>query len=237
MDASAAIRHVYSHHTIDNLIYSHLIKKLYTLTMLFLFCAFYASGQYITVWKTNNPGSSNSNQITIPTVGINYDVAWGEIGNPANNGTAIGSNYFTLTFPSPGTYQVSITPGSGTFSRIAITGLGDAQKLLEVRRLGNIQLESMENAYTGCTNLTITATDIPNLQNVTSMRSMFTQCTSLANVPGINSWNVSSVTDMAAMFLGVSLFNEPIGNWNVSNVTAINQMFAGASSFNQPIGT
>lgn len=56
---------------------------------LLLFCVFFvsfvfplahadASDHFITTWKTNNAGSSNSTSITIPTTGggYNYDVDW-----------------------------------------------------------------------------------------------------------------------------------------------------------------
>jgi surface protein len=43
----------------------------------------------------------------------------------------------------------------------------------------------------------------------------------------IDSWNVSSVTNMDSMFFGTSSFNQPIGSWNVGNVTNMSSMFAG----------
>ena len=41
----------------------------------------------------------------------------------------------------------------------------------------------------------------------------------------IGSWNVSKVTDMAAMFAEAKAFNQPIGDWDVSNVTNMSDMF------------
>ena len=212
------------------------MNKLYIFTFLLLICAFHASGQYITVWKTNNDGTSNSNQITIPATGVGYSIAWEEVGNPANNGTAIGTNKYVLTFPSPGTYQVSITPGSGTFTRISFAGQVDYRKLLEVKQWGNIRWASMENAYSGCYDVKITATDAPDLRNVTSMRGMFSSCSSVSTVPGINNWDVSSVTNMSFLFAATSSFNDPLDNWDVSNVTDMTGMFQ-SSAFNQPIGS
>ena len=45
---------------------------------------------------------------------------------------------------------------------------------------------------------------------------------------GIESWNVSNVTDMSGMFAGSS-FNMDIYSWNVSNVNNMNCMFNGSS--------
>ncbi|WP_086297306.1 DarT ssDNA thymidine ADP-ribosyltransferase family protein [Campylobacter devanensis] len=52
---------------------------------------------------------------------------------------------------------------------------------------------------------------------------------------GIESWNVSSVTNMSGMFAGVENFNQPLDNWNVSSVTNMSGMFSGCENFNQPL--
>ena len=51
----------------------------------------------------------------------------------------------------------------------------------------------------------------------------------------IGSWDVSSVTNMSAMFYNSSAFNQDIGNWDVSSVIDMTQMFYN-SAFNQDIG-
>jgi len=58
------------------------------------------------------------------------------------------------------------------------------------------------------------------------------------NHPSITTWDTSGVTNMADLFLGANVFNQPIGNWNTSNVTNMSYMFQGtniAYAFNQPI--
>ena len=42
---------------------------------------------------------------------------------------------------------------------------------------------------------------------------------------GIESWDVSSVTDMSLMFTDCENFNQPLNNWNVSNVTKMSGIF------------
>jgi len=63
------------------------------------------------------------------------------------------------------------------------------------------------------------------------MRDMFNNARAFNQT--IGNWNVSSVTDMSAMFTA-SAFNQPIGNWNVSEVTEMSAMFS-QSAFNQSI--
>jgi hypothetical protein len=48
----------------------------------------WAPGEFVTTWKTDNPGVSGSNQITIPTNGggYNYNVDWGD-GNTSTGHT------------------------------------------------------------------------------------------------------------------------------------------------------
>ena len=186
--------------------------------------------EFIMLVKTDNAGTSASDQFTIPTTGsgYNYDVDWGD-GTTSTGVT--GST--THTFPSAGNYVVKI---SGAFPRIFFNNGGDKLKLLEVQNWGNIAWTSMANAFFGCSNMDVTATDVPDLSSVTSMFVMFYNATSLVGNSSFNNWDVSSVTNMAQMFQGASSFNQNIGSWNVSSVTSMFYMFQGATSFNQNLG-
>ena len=44
---------------------------------------------------------------------------------------------------------------------------------------------------------------------------------------GIDSWDVSSVTNMSRMFYNCENFNQPLDNWDVSSVTNMSEMFRG----------
>src|SRR5699024_1928514 len=83
--------------------------------------------------------------------------------------------------------------------------------------------------------LTITATDIPDLTNVTQMDSAFFGCHEITTIPNLNNWDVSSVTDMSFMFFDASIFNDVVNNWDVSSVTDMSFMFAHTGFFNQPL--
>ncbi|MYH04682.1 MAG: BspA family leucine-rich repeat surface protein, partial [Cenarchaeum sp. SB0675_bin_21] len=74
-----------------------------------------------------------------------------------------------------------------------------------------------------------------DVSSVTDMDSMFYGATSF-NQP-LNSWNVSSVTSMNFMFSEATSFNQPLDTWDVSSVTDMSDMFYGATSFNQPLGS
>ncbi|MCE7065212.1 BspA family leucine-rich repeat surface protein [Dyadobacter sp. CY326] len=192
----------------------------------------HAQRPFITTWKTDNPGSSNSSSITISTVswGSNYEVDWNNDGIYDQTGI-VGS--VTHDFWSPGTYTIRIR---GAFTNIVLH-LEDRLKLLEIKQWGDIAWTTMERAFSGCANLSISATDLPKLSGVTSMASMFMNCTSLNGPSNIGDWNTANVVDMSAMFMAATSFNQPIGNWNTAKVENMNAMFAAASAFNQPIGS
>lgn len=194
-----------------------------------------ATRPFVTTWKTDNSGISADNQITIPTnpsETYNYRVDWGD-GTLSRN----VAGDITHTYATPGIHTVSI---SGDFPRIRFAdGLGgdfDSEKLLSVDQWGDLEWSSMEYAFTGCQNMDVLATDVPNLSKVNSMRSMFESCSSLVGNPNFNNWEVSNVTDTNRMFWGANIFNQDIGDWNVSNVNNMYLMFSGANIFNQDIG-
>ncbi len=191
----------------------------------------HGSSAFVMLVKTDNSGSSNSSQFTIPTNGSGYNYSV-DCNDDGSFDAAGQTGNYTCTYGSPGTYSVAI---QGSFPRIFFNNSGDRQKLLEIQQWGNIAWSSMQLAFFGTSNMQITATDTPNLSNVTSMQHMFNSATTMnAN---LNNWNVSNVTDMYGVFYGASSFNGNITNWDVSSVTNMNSMFRYATNFNQPIGS
>ncbi|WP_431135329.1 BspA family leucine-rich repeat surface protein [Psychroserpens mesophilus] len=215
------------------------MKKSYILLIQFLIALTFsvsldAQNEFITTWKTDNPGTSNATSITIPTIGVgyNYDVDWDNDGTFDQFGI---TGDVTHDFGVAGTYTIGI---QGAFPRIYFNNSGDKDKILEVNQWGTIAWSSMERSFLGCSNLnfnTILPFDAPDLSNVTSMRLMFSVTNSF-NSP-INHWDVSTVTNMSDMFANANAFNQDISSWNVSNVTDMVRMFYSADSFNQDINS
>ena len=93
----------------------------------------------------------------------------------------------------------------------------------------------MSNAFFGATNLTARSdAGTPDMSSVTNMQAMFFDARSFNQ--DIGSWDVSKVTNMQAMFFDARSFNQDIGSWDVSKVINTSFMFKGAGSFNQDIG-
>ena len=192
---------------------------------------------FITTWETSSDGES----ITIPTVSgetYSYTVNWGD--NSTDNMTYTGNAAHTYT--KAGTYTVSI---SGTFPRIRFGSINDmgrtmgttaAGQIRTVEQWGDIAWTSMRLAFVRCSNLTIKATDAPDLSGVTDMSNMFNTAFLTFLIGDLSKWDVSNVTNMESMFLNLltSFDGGIISDWNVSNVTNMQSMFL-ATSFNQDI--
>ena len=183
---------------------------------------------FITTWKTTTAGEA----IIIPTHSssiYSYTVNWGD-GMEDTGVTGNASHTYTVA----STYRVSIT---GTFPRIYFGDVDNtslnADKIQTIVRWGDRAWASMRLAFTGCSKLTSSATDVPDLSGVTSMFGMFAFASAFNQ--DISVWNVSSVENMSFMFSGASAFNQDISNWNVSSVTDMLGMFFDAVAFNQDI--
>ncbi|WP_299246484.1 BspA family leucine-rich repeat surface protein [uncultured Aquimarina sp.] len=204
------------------------MKHIYT-TLFFIvsfFTAGFAQNEFITTWQT----TTADEDITIPTTGAgyNYIVDWGD-------GTAITSETgnATHTYTSAGAYEVKIV---GDFPRIYFNNTGDKDKILEVNQWGTQQWTSMENAFNGCTNLVLNATDTPILSEATNISRMFRNASSLVDTQDVmNTWDVSTITTMERMFANADMFDENIASWNVGNVQDFSLMFFGTDNFNQNV--
>ena len=144
--------------------------------------------------KTDNAGTSAADQFTIPTngTGYNYDIS-------TSDGQSISgaTGNTTITFPSPGSYTVSIT---GDFPTINFNNTGDKLKLTNISNWWSIAWSTFNDAFYGCSNLTITATDLPNVSAVTDFFFAFHTCTSLSGSFDCSSWDLSSVNNIGYMF-------------------------------------
>ncbi len=193
---------------------------------------------FVITVKTDNlaTGSTGNTSFKIPTKGglsYNYRVDW------KNDGSSVSTNVtgdITHDFGVAGTYTIRI---SGAFPQILFPDFysevtkKDNTKLLSIEQWGTNSWTSFNNAFAGCKNLVVNATDAPNLSKVYDLSGMFSDCTNFNS--NIGSWNTSSITDMSFMFLGCTNFNRNIGSWNTGLVTNMSAMFAFCTNFNSNI--
>lgn len=199
-----------------------------------------AQNAFITVWQTDNesifPGPTNDQQILIPATG-SFFYFWQEVdadGNLLeNSGSGESTDQTILTFPHTGTYRLEmISSQENPFNQLSF--FLDAGKIIDIQQWGDVEWSTFALAFSYTDQLDISATDIPNLSNVTLMTGAF-MMSGIGEVPNINQWNVSQVVQMEDLFFMAENFNSPIGDWAMSQVVTTTGMFRNAYSFNQPI--
>ena len=198
------------------------------------------SRDFVITVQTDNAGASAGTEFTIPTTGGGYDYNVDCNNDGTNEATAQTGNY-TCDYTSlggAGTYTLRIKDNSGAgtgFPRIYFNNVGDKLKLLTVEQWGLGSWASMAYAFYGCANLTLTATDAPDLSAVTDLSLMFRGASAFNG--DLSGWDTSNVTNMNYMFFYASAFNGDISLWDTSNVTNMGGMFALASVFNQDLSS
>ena len=187
---------------------------------------------FITTWNTEL-GTPSEPTVVIPTFSgesYDYDIDWGD-GTFESNVTGDA----THVYDEHGIYEIKIT---GQFPRIYFNTQHSASStnLISVDQWGSGEWTSMENAFGGCLNLDILATDSPDLRMVTSMKKMFELCRNLKGSNSMNSWDVSGIIDMTSLFNQCDKFDSDISSWNTSKVEDMTFLFNGCDIFNQDIG-
>jgi len=209
------------------------MKVYYTVLLtIFVFSISYcqSADDFIMTYEVTNVTGLD---VQYPFYGDNFTIDLGDGNTLTNDDVNITGIHHT--YSEPGTYTIIVTGAINRVNFIHGSGTNMKEKVKSIEQWGSAQWISMENAFSGLRNLTINATDVPDLSLVTNMYSMFRGCR-LLNSP-LNNWDVSNVTNMVRLFREATNFNQPLDNWNVSNVTNMDEMFARASSFNQNINS
>ncbi|ORU94421.1 MAG: hypothetical protein A6F72_08760, partial [Cycloclasticus sp. symbiont of Poecilosclerida sp. N] len=180
---------------------------------------------FITQWRIP-AGDATARTLTFPSEGL-YNINWGD----GSATEAIKSNNPTHTYADAGDYKVI---ASNAITRFNLNDGEDKEKLREIQQWGNASWSSMQGAFYGASNMTMSASDMPDLTGVSNMENIFRDA-ALFN-GNIGRWDVSNVEDMSHMFRYATAFDQSIGGWNVSNVEDMSHMFQGTTAFDQSIG-
>src|SRR5690554_80790 len=203
--------------------------------LLFLFVCFQTNAQkpFVTVWSVHS-------ELKLHLEG-QYTYTWEDIEKPEINGQGIGVNSLYMTFPKIGIYRISLTPvGENPLHRIK-----SGRSLMRIEQWGDVKWSSMKEAFMETYSLVLTATDVPDLSNVTDMSYMFYKSSRYDQKKpkdtffnsSINRWDVSNVTNMKGMFKESESFNQPLNRWDVSNVTDMSEMFQNTKLFNKSLNS
>ncbi|MEE4195683.1 MAG: BspA family leucine-rich repeat surface protein, partial [Anaerolineae bacterium] len=176
-------------------------------------------------------GNLDSTDFWIPTVAgetYNYNI---DCDNDGINDAEGVTGYYVCEYPTPGVYTIRIkdNAGDGTgFPRLRFYGQPsyDSIKIQSIDQWGTGKWTSMESAFYGCSNLSVVATDAPDLSGVTSLANMFRETSpAWGSFTSFNHWDTSTITDMSYMFSNSNLGNLEISSWNTQNVTNMAGMF------------
>jgi len=202
------------------------VKLCYLSALLFLFFTTTIlaapADDFVTTWKTDNPGSSTSTSVELRFFGGPYDVDWD------NNGVfdLLGHSFIAShDFGVAGTYTIRVRSSSISLN---FGGGGDIKKLVRVDQWGNTIWTTAQNMFLSAVNLEVTANDTPDFSAVTDMSGMF-KSASLAN-PDTSNWDTSAVTTMSEMFILAGNANPDVSGWNTALVTDMSSMFQSAGS-------
>ncbi len=203
-----------------------------------------AGRPFITKWQ-----GKAGEELKLPIVGTDYKLVIkddkGKVVKTEEKVTVTGEGeayYHPFTPTADGVYTVEAGPAGVKYMQMRDEWKSDGKhilltsndKLLEVVQFGTVAWESMKQMFYYCKQMTFaTGIDTPDLTKVTDMMEMFYGCSAF-NQP-LNNWDVSKVINMSNMFWDCSAFNQPLNDWTVSQVTYMRYMFAACSSFNQPL--
>ncbi len=217
------------------------MKNITTALLLFFIIQFSKAQEFITTWATiNNETSISFNVSTTGPVSFTWETL-----PPATPASGVGSfqgpNATITGLPANVDFRLNIQPQN--LKRFTLGNQGAfAFRLKEINQWGDVQWESFENAFNNTSvsqscSLQVTASDIPDLSNVSSLKNMFSGCQSLNSPFNLNFWDISNVSNLSGMFRGCNNFNQALSQWDTSNVTDMSSMFEEARNFNQNIGT
>ena len=200
--------------------------------------AFWTGNAFAFTVKTDNAGTSNDDQFTIPISSkvVNATIYWGD-GDTTTLASSDGSQTaITHTYSSAGTYNIYILESATKgFTKMRFNNGGDKLKMMNIANWGIIDFDISSTFY-GCSNMTCTATDAPiYAADSNHLVSTFRDCTSFNGA--IGNWDLTNATTLERMFGGATSFNQPLDSWDTSNLTSIKQMFSGATSFNQSLNS
>ena len=188
-------------------------------------------GTFVSTWKTDNAGTSNDNQITLPLEAsgtYDFSIYWGD--GTKSDITAydqvLQSETVAVThsYPIAGTYEVQI---DGVINGFRFNDGGDKAKITDISQWGDLLLGNLARYFYGCANLTVTATDILDVSGVSNFAHMFHNCTSLTTL-NVSNWDVSNSMSFSGTFYGCSeLITLDVSSWDTSDLKNISSMFRG----------
>ena len=160
-----------------------------------------------------------------------FTVTWGD--GQSDVITAWDDTAKDHVYTNSGQYLVTIL---GTCQRIVFGNYSgfNASLVKEVQQWDHMEFKDFTFAFYDCDNMTITATDVPDISACTSFEQSFDTCTALTG--GFEGWDVSNIVEYRWAFYDCdNLLNADFSSWDVSNCTSFFSMFENSTFNNDSI--
>lgn len=112
----------------------------------------------------------------------------------------------SCNYASAGRHTIAM---SGDIPRLYFDKVSDAAKIRTVEQWGTSPWQSMKAMFDGANQLTLSATDAPDLSGVSDITDIFNGATALKG-NNISKWDVSNITHMTSVFSSASNCNGDI---------------------------
>ena len=202
---------------------------------------------FVTTW------AGNGKEIVVPFQSASAQVRYYEKGTtPPSSWIPASPKQYSIDKNSPDCFRFQADANKtyvleikGQIQRIAMgTGgtnvNGSVDALLTIEQWGNSQFQSLNSAFSQCSNLIIPSTikDKPDLSRCQDMSNAFRDCKKLTQVDPKGNWDVSKVEQMGQMFANSYLFDDAnLSKWNVSKVKNFSQFLSQCSAFSGDLGS
>ena len=170
---------------------------------------------------------SASDTFVLPLVSsgtYDFEVDWGD--STTDTITYWNATERTHTYSSSGMYTIECT---GTLVGFMFALTGDRLKMKEIYDWGgsNLNLGGPTFAFSGCSNLTVSATNSP--ANTGDIAGCFYAIGSSGFTDGIAGWDMSNTASCIYLCYLASSYNEDISGWDVSSITNFTLAFSGTA--------
>ena len=154
-----------------------------------------------------------------------FHVNWGD--SNSDNITVWNDAATTHSYAAAGTYTITIF---GIIQGWRFNNGGDKDKIYDISSWGPLKLGNSNGYFYGCSNLTISATDILDTAAVTTFQSAFRDCSSLTTLD-VSGWDTAAITTFIAAFYNCSsLTTLDVSGWDTAAVATFQSAFYNCSS-------
>jgi len=197
-----------------------------------------ASDPYPLMTELDLTSETSSYTFTTPTLYTSGDISidWGDGSAIQQTGTISNTKlthvYDTDAYPRP-LIQWGRSTDAGKISIFLVQSGVSRTTISNLKQWGK-SFNGTQINFLSASNMVITAQDIPDLSNVTTLASMFQNCSSITTIPNIEKWDVSNkAVSASSMFRSCSNFiATDLDNFADNIFTAQLAIFGACSSLN-----